>query len=69
MTPVITNTTFTLDEYIQYEWKAEERHEFINGQLFTMPSEKDINNKQKLLIPFMLMQFLKEKGYDITLTM
>lgn len=30
-----------VEEYIQYEAKAERRHEYINGQLFEMPGEKE----------------------------
>lgn len=65
MKQVAANELFTVEAYIAYEWTAQQRHEFINGQLFEMPGEKDINNKQALLIAFMLMQFLKTKGYDI----
>lgn len=35
----------TVEEYIQFELTAECRHEYINGQLFEMPGEKDINNE------------------------
>ncbi len=44
----------TEDEYVQYELKAERRHEYINGQLFEMPGEKDINNEMAFLIAMLL---------------
>jgi Uma2 family endonuclease len=56
---------FTVEEYIQYEWKSERRHEFINGQLFEMPGEKDINNEIATELLIILRNFLKEKGYTI----
>ncbi len=56
---------FTVEEYIQNEWKAPVRSEFINGQLFEMPGEKDINNSIALKIAFLLMQALTEKGFQI----
>ena len=56
---------FTLEEYIQYELASERRHEFINGQLFEMPGEKDINNEIAFMISVLLSSFLKEKGYVV----
>lgn len=60
-----SNKNYTVEEYIQHELKSEVRSEFINGQLFEMPGEKDINNEIALRIAFLLMQLLKEKGYEI----
>ncbi len=60
-----SNKKYTVEEYIQHELKSEVRSEFINGQLFEMPGEKDINNEIALRIAFLLMQLLKEKGYEI----
>ncbi|MEP7267709.1 MAG: Uma2 family endonuclease [Saprospiraceae bacterium] len=48
MRTAISNRVFSIDEYIQHEWVAERKHEFINGQLFEMPGEKDINNELAL---------------------
>jgi len=36
---------FTVEEYIKHELTSERRHEFVNGQLFEIPGEKDINNE------------------------
>jgi Uma2 family endonuclease len=60
-----SDRTYNLEEYIQHELRAEVRSEFINGQLFEMPGEKDINNEIALRIAFLLMQYLREKGYKI----
>ncbi len=59
------NKTFTVAEYIQYEWTAQQRHEFINGQLFEMPGEKDINNEMAGLFYILLLSSLKAKGYNV----
>lgn len=40
-----TAPSLTVEEYIQLELQGVVRHEFINGQLFEMPREKDINNE------------------------
>lgn len=60
-----SNKKYTVEEYIQHELKSEVRSEFINGQLFEMAGEKDINNEIALRVAFLLMQLLKEKGYKI----
>ncbi len=66
MRTVTSDKTYTVEEYIMHEWTAEARSEFINGQLFEMPGEKDINNEIALLIAFFIMQqLLKEKGYQV----
>ena len=56
---------YTIEEYIQHELKSLVRSEFINGQLFEMAGEKDINNRIALRLVFLLMQFLEERGYEI----
>lgn len=56
---------YTVEEYIQHELKSQARSEFINGQLFEMAGEKDINNEIALRIAFILMQFLSGRGYGI----
>jgi Uma2 family endonuclease len=35
----------TVEQYIQQELQSDVRHEYINGQLFEMAGEKDINNE------------------------
>lgn len=56
---------YTAEEYIQHELKSAVRSEFINGQLFEMAGEKDINNRIALRIAFLLTQFLEERGYEV----
>jgi Uma2 family endonuclease len=56
---------FTVEEYIKKELTSERRHEFINGQLFEMPGEKDINNEIAFAIALILHGFLKAKGYTL----
>lgn len=55
----------TKEEYIAFEWQSERRHEFINGQLFEMPGEQDINNAIALGIAFFLMQSLSQKKFSV----
>lgn len=40
-----SNKMFSVEEYIRHEWTAPFRSEFINGQLFEMSGQKDINNQ------------------------
>lgn len=56
---------FSVEEYIQHELQSERRHELINGQLFEMPGEKDINNELTGEIAFFLKIMLKSRGYFI----
>ncbi len=56
---------WSVDEYIQHELQSERRHEFVNGQLFEMPGEKDVNNELAGEIAFFLKAMLKNKGYFI----
>jgi Uma2 family endonuclease len=56
---------YTVEEYIHHELKSQIRSEFIDGQLYEMAGEKDINNEIALRIAFLLMQFLKDKGLTI----
>lgn len=59
-----TTTSMSVDEYIQYELKADCRHEFVNGQLIEMPGEKDINNQMAISLCMFLLMQLKPKGYQ-----
>lgn len=54
---------FTVEEYVQYERSAERRHEFINGQLFEMPGEKDSNNEIAGTLYVLFHMLLKQRGY------
>lgn len=65
MKQVNIDKLFSVEEYIQYEWTSQERHEFINGNLFKMPGEKDINNEMAGLFYLLLMTVLKAKGYQV----
>lgn len=65
MRNITDDKIFTVEEYIHHELTAECRHEFINGQLFEMPGEKDVNNKISFLIAMMLFHVLKKRGYEI----
>ena len=55
----------SVEAYIQFELKAECRHEYINGQLFEMPGEKRTNNKVAGRIYIFLTGQLEAKGYEI----
>ena len=63
MKPPVSGKIFTVDEYIQHELKAERRSEYINGQLFEMPGEKDINIELAFQIAQLINAQLKPKGY------
>ncbi len=58
-------STLTAEEYIQHEYSAERRSEYINGQLFIMPAEKDTNNEVAGLLFMLLYQQLKAMGFTI----
>ena len=60
-----SNKKYSVEEYIAHELKSPVRSEFINGQLFEMAGEKDINNEIALRLAFLLMQILKDKGFFI----
>lgn len=45
MRQVTSDRIYSVEEYIQHEWSAAVRSEFINGELFEMPGEQDINNE------------------------
>lgn len=55
----------TREEYIAYELQAARRHEFINGQLFEMPGELDINNMIAGKFYVLLAYLLEQKGYFV----
>ena len=61
----ISDRIFSVEEYIQYEWKAERRHEFMNGLLFEKPEEKDLHNEITMAVLFELVKQLKEKKYEV----
>ncbi len=65
MRTVTSDKIYTVEEYIRHEWTAPARSEFINGQLFEMPGEKDINNEIALAFAFLLMQLLRNKGNQV----
>lgn len=50
------------EEYIQHELKSERRSEYINGQLFEMPGEQDINNRLSMRL-YMMLYHLESQGY------
>jgi Uma2 family endonuclease len=65
MKALVTDKILTVEEYIQHELKAERRSEYINGQLFEMPGEKDINNELAGLIFMLLFKLLKPNGFTV----
>lgn len=60
-----SNKIFTGEEYIQHELKSQVRSEFINGQLFEMAGEKDINNEIAGNLYILFSTLLKSLGYFI----
>lgn len=65
MRTVTSDKNFSIEEYIQHELKSQVRSEFINGQLFEMPGEKDINNEIAGNLYILLSALLKTLGYFI----
>jgi Uma2 family endonuclease len=55
----------SVEEYIRHEWTAQARSEFINGQLFEMPGEKDINNEIAGNLYILLSTLLKSLGHFV----
>jgi len=45
MRNAVDDKIYSVEEYIQFEWKSEQRHEFINGKLFEMPGEKSFRDQ------------------------
>lgn len=60
-----SNKKYTIEEYIRHELKSEVRSEFINGQLFEMAGEKDINNEIAGNLYILFSTLLKSLGYFI----
>src|SRR5215217_4315406 len=65
MRPHISDKIFSVEEYIQHELKSPVRSEFINGQLFEMAGEKDINNEIAGNVYILFSTLLKSLGYFI----
>jgi Uma2 family endonuclease len=65
MRSATSDKIFTVDEYIRHELISERRSEFINGQLFEMPGEKDINNEIAGNLYILLSSLLKSLGYFV----
>jgi Uma2 family endonuclease len=65
MNASVNDKILTVEEYIQHELKAERRSEYINGQLFEMPGEKDINNIIAGILYLLCMKQLQPKGYFV----
>ena len=56
---------YTVEEYIAHELKSQTRSEFINGQLFEMAGEKDINNEIAGNLYILLSTVLRSLGYFV----
>lgn len=65
MRGAISDKIFSVEEYIEHEWTATRRSEFINGQLFEMAGEKDINNEIAGNLYILFSALLKSFGYFI----
>ena len=65
MRQVSSDKIYSVQEYIQHEWSASFRSEFINGQLFEMPGEQDINNEIAGNLYILFSMMLKTMGYFI----
>jgi Uma2 family endonuclease len=53
---VTTPKYMTLEEYLNYDDGTDTRYELVNGELFEVPSESDLNN---LIAIYLLSKFLQ----------
>ena len=57
----ISDIVLTEDEYIAYELQLEDKHEYINSKLITMPGESDLNNETAMNIAILLRKLMNRK--------
>jgi len=60
----IPKTKLTPDEYLEFERKAEERHEYFNGEIFAMSGAKRNHNKAATNVSGLIWQHLKGKDCE-----
>ncbi len=61
--PVKTASTF--GEYLEFEVQSQERHEFVDGNLFVMAGGTTQHNVYALILISMMMQHALQRGYII----
>jgi Uma2 family endonuclease len=61
--PVKTATTFA--EFLEFEQQSQERHEFVDGNLFVMAGGTTKHNVYALILISMMMQHALQRGYII----
>jgi Uma2 family endonuclease len=61
--PVKTATTFA--EFLEFEAQSQERHEFVDGNLFVMAGGTTRHNVYALILISMMMQHALQRGYII----
>ncbi|TAE57888.1 MAG: Uma2 family endonuclease [Nostocales cyanobacterium] len=65
-TPVQTEKTYyTPEEYLELENQSENKHEYLNGEIFEMTGGTTNHNKLALKIAAKLLAILEEQGYEI----
>lgn len=60
----IPKTKLTPEEYLEFERKSEERHEYFDGEIFAMSGAKRNHNKITTNISGLVWQHLKGKNYE-----
>jgi Uma2 family endonuclease len=55
----------TIEEYIKSEWRAEKRHEYLNGVLIEIPQSDDTHNEFVGNIFFALHEKLRKANYQV----
>ncbi len=55
----------TAEEYLRYEITADCRHEYVNGQLFEMPGDKDDHNMMAGSVALFLHKKLAHTGWSV----
>jgi Uma2 family endonuclease len=61
--PVKTETTFT--DFLEFEMQSQERHEFVDGNMFVMAGRTRKHNIIALMLISMMMQHALKHGYFI----
>jgi Uma2 family endonuclease len=60
----IPKTKLTPEEYLEFERKSEERHEYFNGEIFAMSGAKRNHNKIATNVSGLIWQHLKGKDCE-----
>jgi Uma2 family endonuclease len=63
--PQTLEKPMSVEEYLEFECKSEERHEYVDGQLLLMAGEKRVNNELALNFVVLLKKLAKAKNCGV----